>query len=131
MHKDSILTLIGRITLAAIFVIFGFTKIGTFTGMVAYASASGVPFPELAIVIAIIVELLGGLMIAVGYKTKWAALAIAIFLIPVTYYFHRNFADPVNMTMFWKNASIFGGMLVLAASGAGRYSLDARFTKKG
>lgn len=131
MLKDSILALVGRITLAVIFVFFGFTKIGTFAGMVAYAAASGVPFPELAIVVAIIVELLGGLMIVVGYKTKWAALAIALFLIPVTYFFHRNFADPVNMTMFWKNASIFGGMLVLAAHGAGKYSLDAKFTKKG
>ncbi len=130
MLKDSALTLIGRIALAVLFVIFGFMKIGTYAGMVAYAAAAGVPFPEAAIVLAIIIELLGGLMIIIGFKTKWAALAIALFLIPVTLYFHTNFADQVNMTMFWKNASIFGGMLVLAANGAGKYSLDAMLAKK-
>ncbi|MES2014215.1 MAG: DoxX family protein [Patescibacteria group bacterium] len=127
---DSLLTLIGRVAIAAIFIIFGFLKISTFAGMVAFATAAGVPFPTLAIGVAIVVELIGGLMILVGYKTKWAALAVALFLIPVTYYFHRNFADQVNMTMFWKNLSIFGGMLILAAHGAGKYSVDAMFGKK-
>lgn len=127
---ESILTLIGRIALAGIFIVFGVIKITAFAGMVAFATVAGVPFPTLAIVGAIVVELLGGLMILVGYKTKWVALAIALFLIPVTYYFHRNFADQINMTMFFKNLSIFGGMLLLASHGAGKYSLDVLLHKK-
>jgi len=127
--KKDLLTLLGRIGLSAIFVIFGFSKITGFAGMVAYAASFNVPFPELAIVVAIVVELIGGLMILFGFKTRFAALVIALFLIPVTIIFHSNFADPVNMGMFMKNLSIFGGMLVLAAHGAGRYSLDAKTEK--
>lgn len=123
--NSSVTLLLARVLLSAIFVIFGFMKIGAFAGMVAYASAMHVPFPQLAIVVAILVELGAGLMVLVGYKTKWAALAIALFLVPVTYYFHTNFADQTNTTMFWKNLSIMGGMLALAASGAGKYSLDS------
>lgn len=130
MKKESVLTLIGRVTLASIFVLFGFMKIGTFAGMVAYAANAGVPFPQLAIVVAIAVELLGGLMILIGYKTKLAALAIAVFLVPVTLYFHTNFTDQVNLTMFWKNLSMFGGLLILAAHGAGSYSVDAKIARK-
>ncbi|MFA5877123.1 MAG: DoxX family protein [Candidatus Paceibacterota bacterium] len=126
----SALALVGRLALAGIFVIFGFTKISGFAGMVAYASSVGVPFPELAIAIAIIVELLGGIMLVIGFKTKWVALAITLFLIPVTYYFHTDFTNPVNMIMLWKNVSIIGGMLVLAANGAGKYSLDSMLAKK-
>ncbi|MES2135220.1 MAG: DoxX family protein [Patescibacteria group bacterium] len=128
--KASVFILLGRVALSALFIIFGFLKIGTFAGMVAFATSAGVPFPELAITLAIVIELLAGLMVLVGYQTKWAALAIALFLIPVTYYFHRNFADQVNLTMFWKNISILGGMLVLAAHGAGRYSIDGYLAKK-
>jgi len=126
----SALALVGRLALAGIFVIFGFTKISGFAGMVAYASSVGVPFPELAIVLAIAIELLGGLMLVIGYKTKWVALVIALFLVPVTYYFHTDFTNPVNMIMLWKNVSIIGGMLVLASHGAGKYSLDAMLAKK-
>ncbi|TAJ13529.1 DoxX family protein [Patescibacteria group bacterium] len=130
MKKEATLALIGRVTLASIFVLFGFMKIGTFAGMVAYAASAGVPFPQLAIVVAIVVELIGGLMILVGYKTKLVALAIAIFLVPVTLYFHTNFGDQVNLTMFWKNLSIFGGLLILAAHGAGSYSIDAKLARR-
>ncbi len=122
---SSCLLLAGRVLLSAIFIIFGFMKIGAFAGMVAYATVANVPFPQVAIVLAIIIELGAGLMVLFGYKTKLAALTIALFLIPVTAYFHTNFADQVNLAMFWKNLAIIGGMLAFAASGAGKYSLDA------
>ena len=118
--------LVGRIGLSAIFIMGGWSKITGFAGMVAYAASMGVPFAELAIVIAIVVELIGGLMLLVGYKTKWAALAIAVFLVPVTFIFHGNFADQTQMMAFMKNFAIFGGMLYVAAAGAGRYSLDEK-----
>lgn len=129
-QKAAWLSLFGRILLAAIFIILGFAKISSFGVMVDFAAANGVPFPELAIVVAIIVELIGGLMIALGWKTKLASWAVFVFLIPVTYYFHTNFADPMQMTMFLKNLSIMGGLLVLIASGAGKYSLDEMMAKK-
>jgi putative oxidoreductase len=121
--------LIGRVALAAIFIILGFTKIGGFDGMVAYASAYNVPFPEVAIVLAVIIEFVGGIMIAVGWKTRWAAEALAVFLIVTTLFFHTDFSDQMQMTMFLKNLAIFGGVLLLLAHGPGKYSLDERMKK--
>lgn len=127
---SSALLLAGRVLLSAMFIIFGFMKIGAFAGMVAYATVANIPFPEVAIVLAIIIELGAGLMLLFGYKTKLAAFAIALFLVPVTIYFHTNFADQVNLSMFWKNLAIMGGMLAFASSGAGKYSVDALLKPK-
>ncbi len=129
MFKSDWIALIGRVCLAAIFIILGATKISGFDGMVGYAASAGMPFPEIAIVLAIIIELGGGLMIALGWKTRWAAKALAVFLIVVTYFFHMNLADQGQMTMFLKNLSIFGGVLMLIAHGAGAYSIDAKMKK--
>lgn len=128
--KGPWLSLVGRIFLAAIFIILGFAKISSFAVMSDFAAANNVPFPDLAIVVAIVIELVGGLMIALGWKTKLASLVVFLFLIPVTYYFHTNFLDPMQMTMFLKNLSIMGGMLLLAAYGPGKYSLDEMMMKK-
>lgn len=129
-QKTAWLALVGRVFIAAIFIILGFAKISSFAVMSDFAAGNGVPFPDLAIVVAIIVELGGGLMIALGWKTRLAALATFLFLIPVTYYFHTNFADPMQMTMFLKNLSIMGAMLMIAAYGPGQYSLDEMMKKK-
>lgn len=128
--KSAGAALIGRVLLAAIFIILGFAKISGFAVMSQFAAANNVPFPDLAILIAIVVELVGGLMIALGWQTKNAALGIFVFLIPVTYYFHTNFLDPMQMTMFLKNLSIMGGLLLLASFGPGKYSLDEMLAKK-
>jgi putative oxidoreductase len=129
-HAD-VMALVGRVLLAAIFIILGFAKISGFAVMSDFAAANGVPMPDVAIMVAIVVELVGGLMIALGWKTKLAAFAVILFLIPVTYYFHTNFADPMQMTMFLKNLSIMGGLFFLKAYGPGKYSLDAMMAKKG
>jgi hypothetical protein len=73
---------------------------------------------------------IGKLSLQLG--TAWfITLALSfLFLIPVTYYFHTNFLDPMQMTMFLKNLSIMGGMLLLAAYGPGKYSLDEMLAKK-
>jgi putative oxidoreductase len=128
--KSAWTALIGRMLLAAIFIILGFAKISGFAVMSQFAAANNVPFSDLAIIVAIVVELIGGLMIAFGWKTKWAALSVFVFLIPVTYYFHTNFLDPMQMTMFLKNLSIMGGLLLLAAYGPGKYSIDEMLSKK-
>lgn len=129
MHKDWV-ALIGRVSLAVLFIFFGYAKIGGFAGMVAYAASAGMPFPEVAIVLAIIIELGGGLMIALGWKTGWAAKALAVFTLVAMFFFHLNLADQAQLTMFLKDLSIFGGLLMLLAHGAGAYSLDAKMMKK-
>jgi len=116
--------LVGRALIAVVFIIFGAIKIPAFDAMVQYATAFNVPFPEVAIVLSILIELGGGLMLLVGWKTKWAAKAIALFLIVVTAFFHLNLADQTQMTMFLKNMAMLGGVLVLIAHGPGMWALD-------
>jgi len=121
--------LVGRILLAWIFIHSGFGKIGGFDGTVAYIASKGLPMPQVGAVLAIVVELLGGIMLAVGFKARWAALALAIFCIVSGVLFHNFWAVEAAQKMaqsinFWKNVTIAGGMLMVFAFGPGRYSVD-------
>jgi putative oxidoreductase len=124
--RDAII-LIGRVSLALLFVIYGYGKISGFDGLAGFIASKGLPLPQVGAAIAIVVELVGGLMVLVGYKTKWAALAIAIFIVPLLIFFHPFWSDASEMTMFLKNLSIMGGFLYIAAFGPGKYSIDAKF----
>ena len=123
--------LAGRILLALLFVISGFGKITGFAGTAGYMASKGMPMPEVLLVGAIVVELLGGLMLVAGFKARWAAAAIFAFLIPTTLVFH----NPAGLTgqeaqnqmiQLMKNLSIMGGMLLVAAFGPGAWSVDRR-----
>jgi putative oxidoreductase len=121
--------LTGRILLAYLFVLSGFGKILSFAGTAGYMASKGMPLPEFFLVGAILIEFVGGLMLAVGWKARWAALAIAVFLIPTTFIFHAYWTYPEAQVMmqqiqFNKNLAILGGMLALAFAGPGRLSLD-------
>ena len=123
--------LVGRILLAVMFITSGFGKISGFEGTVGYIASKGLPLPQVGAVIAIVVELGGGLLLAIGYKARWAALALAIFTIVAAIFFHNYWAVEAAEKMgqqinFWKNVSITGGMLMVFAFGPGRYSLDRR-----
>jgi putative oxidoreductase len=125
------LALIGRILLALIFITSGFGKITGFAGTVGYIASKGVPLAAVAAAIAIVIELGGGLAVAVGFMTRWAALALAVFSVVAGFIFHTYWAVPADQVMaqqinFWKNISIAGGFLVLAAFGPGAISVDAR-----
>lgn len=125
------LTLIGRILLAALFLPAGLSKIGGFAGTVGYIGSKGLPMPEVAAVIAILVEVGGGLALIAGFGTRLAALALAVFTLVATFVFHNYWALPaeaqmVQQLMFFKNIAVVGGLLTLAAWGAGGWSLDAR-----
>lgn len=114
--------LVGRILLALMFVMGGWSKISGYSGTQAYMASAGVPGILLPLVI--IVELIGGLMIVFGYKTRLAALALFGFTIAATVLFHMNWAAPMQQLLFMKNLGIAGGFLVLFAAGAGAYSVD-------
>lgn len=121
--------LVGRILLAVLFLKSGWGKVGGFEQTAAMMASKGVPLAEVALVVTILLELGAGLALVVGYKARWAALAIALWLIPVTLMFHGYWAVPADQVMnqtnhFFKNVSIFGGMLMVFAFGPGRYSLD-------
>jgi putative oxidoreductase len=121
--------LLGRLLLAYIFVMSGYGKIVGFAGTAKFMASKGMPMIEPLLVASIIVELVGGLMLAVGWKARWAAWAIFLFIIPATLIFHAYWAVPPEqaygqMIHFQKNLAIMGGMLYVALMGPGRLSLD-------
>jgi len=122
-------TLIGRVLLALLFIPAGFSKIGGFTGTVGYIASKNVPFPELAAAAAIGIELGLGLLLLIGWQTRWAALGIALFTVVITFIFHNFWAVPAEQVMqqqqaFFKNIAVVGGLLTVAAWGAGAWSVD-------
>ncbi len=121
-------TLAGRVGLGLLFVVSGFGKITGFAGTAGYMASKGMPMAEALLVGAIAIELVGGLMLLAGFKARWAALAIAAFLVPTTLIFHSPVGPEAQaqMTQFLKNLSILGGMLYVAVFGAGAWSADRR-----
>jgi putative oxidoreductase len=125
------LSLVGRLLLALLFLPAGISKIGGFAGTVGYIGSKGLPMPELGAVIAIVVEVLGGLALIAGFGTRAAALVLAVFTLAATVLFHNYWAMPAEMQMvqqlmFFKNIAVVGGLLLLTAYGAGGWSLDAK-----
>jgi putative oxidoreductase len=118
--------LLGRILIAVLFVPAGFGKLTGFQGAVGYAESAGVPLPALAIAAAIAIELVGGLLLVIGYKTRWVAAAMALFSVVAALFFHRDFADQMQMINFQKNLAIAGGLLAFVYFGAGPLSVDNR-----
>ena len=116
--------LIGRILLALIFLKSGIGKVENFSGTAHYMAGYGMPYPSFFLFSAILFELGGSIMVILGFFMRIGAVLILIFLIPTTLIFHNIFVDPKMLIHFMKNASIFGGLLILLAGGAGRYSLD-------
>jgi putative oxidoreductase len=117
---------LGRVMLALIFLISGVGKVFAPGPTQAYIAAAGLPLPPIAYVIAIIVEIGGGLLLVLGYRTRTVALVLAVFTIATALGFHHNFADKSQMTQFLKNIAIAGGLLQIVAFGASSFSLDAR-----
>ena len=121
--------LLGRILLAVMFVISGYSKLTGFGGAVGYIVSKGLPMPQVLAGIAILIELGGGLALIMGWKTRWVALAFIVFLLVITPIFHNYWAAPPEQMMgqqinFMKNVSILGGMLLLLGFGPGRFSID-------
>ena len=123
-HFQAPALLIARILLATIFVLAGFQKIGAYSGTVQYMEAFGLPGFLLPFVI--LLEVAGGVAIIAGFLTRWSALALAGFTLIAGLVFHFDFSDQMQSILFMKNLAISGGLIVLAAHGAGAWSLDAR-----
>lgn len=126
--RDTLL-LIGRLALVAIFIMSGVGKLMGLAGTSGYIASKGLPAPMVLAVLAGLAEVLLGLAIAIGFKTRLSAYALAAFTVVATVLFHDfwNMEGPArmqNMISAQKNLSIIGGLLVLAAVGAGRYSAD-------
>lgn len=115
---------VGRIFLAVIFILAGLGKIPAIDGNVAYMEMFNVP--GILIWPTIIVEVVAGVLLAIGFKARWAAAALVAFTLVAALIFHTNFADQMEMTAFLKNLAITGGLLYVIAYGAGALSVDSR-----
>ena len=120
---------LARVLMALIFIASGASKIAGFAGTLGYIASKGVPFPAIAAVAAIIVELGGGLMLLLGVRARWAALAMMLFTLAAGFIFHDFWNAGVDtaqnqMIHFMKNVSMAGGLLFAAVHGSGKYSLD-------
>lgn len=133
--SSGITELAGRILISAIFLFSGASKVVGYTGLVAYATAKGLPMAGAGIAIAAVIEILGGLALLTGFQTRIVSWILFLYLIPVSFTFHnfwtmQGMERMDNQVHFMKNLAIMGGFLILAANGAGPLSIDgSRATK--
>ena len=116
----------GRLMIATLFVLSGLGKIAAPAITQAYIASTGLPLPIAGYLIAVAVEVAGGLLLAAGYRTTFVATGMAVFTLATAVFFHNNFADQNQMIHFLKNLAIAGGLLQVVTFGAGGFSLDAR-----
>lgn len=125
-NNTSVLPAVGRILLATIFVFSGIGKLLAPAATIGYIEAMGLPLAGAGLVAAIVVELGGGLLLAVGYKTRLVALALAAFSVVTGLVFHSAVGDQNQLIHLLKNLAMAGGLLQVAAFGAGAFGLDAK-----
>ena len=118
------LPLVGRILLTLLFFVAGYSKIMNVTGTAGYFGKLGLPMPDLLVWLVIAVELVGGLLILIGWKTRLVAWIMAIFTVATAVIGHKFWVDPSQATQFLKNLAITGGFIMLAFAGPGRLSAD-------
>jgi len=116
-------SLVARIFLAAIFLLSGFNKIMSFAGTAGFIESVGLPAGALLASIAIIIEIGAGILLLIGWQGRVAAWVLIVFTALATAFFHLDFGDQLQTTMFLKNLAIMGGLLMVAMHGTGAFSL--------
>jgi putative oxidoreductase len=125
------LALIARVMIALLYIPAGWGKIAGFSGTAGYIASKGLPMPQVLAAGTIAVEVGAGLLLLIGLFTRWSALALAVFTLLASLFFHNYWAMPADQQMmqslmFWKNIAITGGLLAIVAFGAGAFSVDAK-----
>ena len=128
-QNNAIVLLVSRVMLAGLFVVFGVRKLMAVAGTAGYFGKIGLPMPEILVWLVILVELGGGLLLIIGWRTRLVAWILAAFTLGATFVAHRfwefDAAQYVpQLTNFMKNLAITGGLLMVAACGPGRLSVD-------
>jgi putative oxidoreductase len=131
MNTQGFPLVIARVLLALMFLMSGISKLTGLEGTAGYIASVGLPAPTLLALGAGVVELVGGVLLVIGWQARWAALALAAFTLLASVLFHNFWAMPADKAfmqqlMFLKNLSVVGGLLFVFAYGAGTASLDSR-----
>jgi putative oxidoreductase len=121
---SSYLSFVGRVLLGLPFAMSGLSKLAAYGSTTAAIAAAGLPFPPLAFVVAVAVELGGGLLLVLGYRVRPVALALAVFSLVTAVSFHSQFADQNQIIHFLKDVMIAGGLLQIVALGPGAISIE-------
>ncbi len=118
--------LVSRVLLSSIFLFAGGNKIFSFAATQGHMAAQGMKMTGLFLVLAILVEVGGGLSVLLGFFPRLGALALFLFLIPVTLVFHRNVSDPAQLGHVMSNVALMGGLMAIVAVGGGVFSIGAK-----
>lgn len=132
---QSALNLIGRLLIVALFLPAGLSKLAGFEGTLGYFASLGIPAPTFALIATIVIEIVGGIALLVGFQTRLAAIILALFTLVAAVTGHAFWAAPADAAfiaqlLFFKNIAVMGGLLVLASAGAGSFSIDGRKAAK-
>ena len=119
-----IFDLIARISISILFLLNGISKINNYEGTIGWMESFGLP--GILIIPAIILEIVGPVLIIIGYQTRIAAAALSLFCIATAIIFHNDFSDQMQLTAFLKNIALAGGFLFLVVNGAKGYCLDKK-----
>ena len=124
---SNILDLLGRISISVLFFLNGIFKINNYEGTIVWMESFDIP--SALLIPAIILEVLGPILIIIGYQTKIAAALLRLFCIATAIIFHNDFSNQMQLTSFLKNIALAGGFLFLVVNGAKGFSLDKKFKK--
>ena len=119
-----IFDLIGRVFISGVFLLSGFSKIGNYDGTIGWMESFGLP--GFLLIPAIILEIVGPILIIIGYQTRIAAGALSLFCLATAIIFHTDFSDQMQFIAFMKNIALAGGFLFLVVNGARGYCLDKK-----
>ena len=122
---------VGRLMIGLPFALSGLGKLAAIGSTTEMIRTAGLPLAPLALALTIALEVGGGLLLVVGFRTRLVASALALFSLAAVAAFHSSFADPNQMIHFFKNVMMAGGLLQIAAFGAGALSIDGRSVKGG
>ena len=116
----TIVPAVGRALISALFVLSGFSKLAAPAMTIEYIESVGLPLPSIAFGLAAFVEIVGGITLLLGYRTRMVASALFLFVVATAVFFHRNLGDPDQLIHFFKNMAIAGGLMHVVAFGGGR-----------
>ena len=121
----NILDLVGRVFISLVFLLSGINKIDNYEGTIGWMESLGMP--GIFLIPAIILEIIGPILIIIGYKVKISAALLSLFCITTAVIFHNDFSNQMQFVSFMKNIALAGGFLFLVVNGAKDFSLDKKF----